>query len=278
MSRELSAVARTEFDNEVKHAFQGAGMLKGAVTLRTNVVGDTYKFRKMGKGLANQKSTADLVTPMNVEHEFATATLSNWNAPEYTDIFDAAEVNFSEQQELAQTIAQALGRRQDQLIIDALDGATPATTTVADGATGLTVAKLTDAAEQLIDQGVPMDGMCHFAISARGLRGLLNDEKATSADYNTVRALVSGDIDTFMGFKFHVIETRSEGGLSKSGNIRDCWAWHQSAVGLAIGMDLKTSVDWIAERTAWLSNGTMKAGTAVRDTAGIVKVQIDETA
>ena len=109
MSKNLSAVAVIEFDSMVKHAYQGMGMLKNAVTIRNNVVGDQYKFRRMGKGLANQKSTSDLVTPMDVGHEFKVATLSNWNAPEYTDIFDAAEVNFDEKQELANTIAGAFG-------------------------------------------------------------------------------------------------------------------------------------------------------------------------
>ena len=92
MSKNLSAVAVTEFDSMVKHAYQGMGLLKNSVTLRNNVVGDTYKFRRMGKGLANQKSTSDLVTPMDVAHEFKTATLTNWNAPEYTDMFDAQDV------------------------------------------------------------------------------------------------------------------------------------------------------------------------------------------
>ena len=139
MSKNLSAVAVTEFDSMVKHAYQGMGLLKNSVTLRNNVVGDTYKFRRMGKGLANQKSTSDLVTPMDVGHEFKTATLSNWNAPEYTDIFDAADVNFDEKQELAMTIAGALGRRCDQLVIDAMDGSTPLTTAVPQGGTNLTM-------------------------------------------------------------------------------------------------------------------------------------------
>jgi len=110
MSKTLSSVAVTEFDSMVKQAYQGMGMLKPAVTQRNNVIGDTYKFRRMGKGLANQKSTSDLVTPMDVTHEFKTATLTNWNAPEYTDMFDAKDVNFDEKQELANTIAGALGR------------------------------------------------------------------------------------------------------------------------------------------------------------------------
>ena len=88
----LTAVAVIEFDSLVKHAYAGMGLLKPSVTVRNNVVGETYKFRKMGKGLANQKSTSDLVTPMDVTHEVQTATMQNWNAPEYTDIFDQAEV------------------------------------------------------------------------------------------------------------------------------------------------------------------------------------------
>jgi hypothetical protein len=52
MSKQLSSVAVTEFDSMVKHAYQGMGLLKGSVTVRNNVVGDTYKFRRQGKGLA----------------------------------------------------------------------------------------------------------------------------------------------------------------------------------------------------------------------------------
>ena len=67
----LTAVAVIEFDSLVKHAYAGMGLLKPSVTVRNNVVGETYKFRKMGKGLANQKSTSDLVTPMDVTHEIS---------------------------------------------------------------------------------------------------------------------------------------------------------------------------------------------------------------
>jgi len=254
MSKNLSAVAVIEFDSMVKHAYQGMGLLKGAVTVRNNVVGDTYKFRRMGKGLANQKSTSDLVTPMDVGHEFKTATLSNWNAPEYTDIFDAAEVNFDEKQELASTIAGALGRRSDQLVIDAMDASTPLTTAIPEGGTNLTMAKVIEA------------------------QGLLNDEKATSADYQAIKALVSGEINTLCGFQFIVIETRTEGGLTVASDIVDSWFFQRPAVGLAIGIDMKTEINWIPERTAWLTNGMLKAGSVVRDEGGLVKVQYDRTA
>ena len=277
MSKTLSSVAVTEFDSMVKHAYQGSSLLRPAVTVRNNVVGDTYKFRNMGKGLANQKSTSDLVTPMDVSHSFATATLSNWNAPEYTDMFDAAEVNFDEKQELASTIAQSLGRRCDQLVIDAMDAETTYAATVAAGGDNLTTAKIIDAQVALRRQGVPNSEL--FAVvNAGGLDGLLNDDKLASSDYNNVKALVNGDVDTFGGFKFIIVEDRDEGGLTVASDIVDSYFFHRSAVGLAIGIDMKTSVDWIADRTSWLCNGALKAGAVSRDGLGIVKVQYDETA
>ena len=181
MSKVLSSVAVTEFDSLVKHAYQNAGLLKGAVTVRNNVVGDTYKFRNMGKGLANQKSTSDLVTPMDISHAFATATLQNWNAPEYTDMFDAATVNFDEKQELASTIASALGRRCDQLVIDAMDAETTYAGTVVEGGTNLTTEKVIEAQVALRTQGVPNSNL-YATIQAQGLGGLLNQEEITSVD------------------------------------------------------------------------------------------------
>jgi Tfp pilus assembly protein PilV len=277
MSKVLSSVAVTEFDSLVKHAYQNAGLLKGAVTVRNNVVGDTYKFRNMGKGLANQKSTSDLVTPMDITHGFATATLQNWNAPEYTDMFDAQTVNFDEKQELASTIAQSLGRRCDQLVIDAMDAETTYAATVVEGGTNLTTEKVIEAQVALRAQGVPNSNL-YAAINAQGLGGLLNQEEITSSDYNNVKALVNGDVDTFGGFKFVVIEDRAEGGLTEAANIVDSYFFSQDAVGLAIGIDIKTDVDWIADRTSWLCNGMLKAGAVSRDGLGIVKVQYDKTA
>jgi hypothetical protein len=261
----------------VKHAYANAGLLKNAVTLRNNVVGDTYKFRLMGKGLANQKASSVDVTPMGVTHAFKTATLANWNAPEYTDIFDAQEVNFDEKQELAHTIAGALGRRCDQLVIDAMDASTPTASTIAAGGANLTMAKVIDAQVALRDQGVPNTEL-FAAIEAQGLGGLLADEKATSADYQAIKALVSGEIDTLAGFKFIVIETRAEGGLEEAANIVDSWFFQKPAVGLAVGIDMKTSIDWVAQKTSWLCNGMLKAGSVVRDEGGLVKVQYDKTA
>lgn len=288
MSRELSSVAMTQFDTEVKHAYQTmSATLAGTTSERKGITGSEYKFRKMGKGKATKRTapSADAV-PMNVDHELITCTLEDWNAPEYTDIFNAAEVNFDEVKELGMTIAGALGRRDDQLKIDAMAAGTfSATPTAAQGylvgtdvggtGTNLNVAKLRRIKKHMDARGVPSMGR-HITVSADGLEGLLGETQVTSSDYNAVKALVNGDVDTFLGFKFHMIDEREEGGLAKSGSVRDGYAYHESAIGYANGIDITTKVDWSTDKDSWKSTGYLKAGAVIRDIHGVVKYQATE--
>lgn len=275
MSKFLTNAAVIEFDSEVKHAYQGMGRLRNTVTLRTNVTGESYKFARTGQGLANQKATQADVTPMDITYARQTATMENWNAPEYTDIFDQAEVNFDEKQELAKTIAKALARREDQIIIDAIEGATYSLTPadadegllLATAGAGLTVAQLRAASTGLTDRGVENSDR-FVACTAGALSSLLAETEVTSTDYNSVKTLVNGEIDTFLGFKFNIIETRVEGGLTALTNF----AYHKSSVGYAVGIDMKTTIDWVAQKTSWLCNGMLKSGAVVREAAGIVKM------
>lgn len=281
MSQSLSSVAREEFDSLVHQQFQGVAELDGSVTTRTGVVGDTYDFRRMARGIANQKASADDVTPMDVAHTVQVATLQNWLAPEYTDIFDQAEVNFDEKMELAQTIAMALGRRDDQLVIDALDAATPATTTVGQAVgsdTAMNKGKILRAASELNEKGVPRtDRNRYIATSAQGLEGILDESVATSTDFVNVQALIVGDLSFWMGFQWRIIDDRSaageEGGLTTAGSVRDSWAWHKAAMGKAVGIARTTEVNYVPVKTSWLSNGFLKAGAVNRDPRGIVKIQ-----
>lgn len=287
MSKYLTDAAVTEFDNEVKHQYQGMGKLRNTVTVRNGVVGSTYKFARMGRGMANQKATQADVTPMDVTHTRPTATLENWNAPEYTDIFDQATSNYDEKMELAQTIAKALTRREDQLIIDAMAAVTYAATNDGNPDTGrifdvsatanFTMDALRSARGHFQDIEVE-GGEQHIALKAAALQELLSDTTVTSSDYNVVKALVNGELNTYMGFTFHVIGTRTEGGLPGVTGDEIAFAWDKAAIGIAIGIDMKTTIDWVAQKTSWLANGMLKAGVAIREAQGIVKIQYDETA
>jgi hypothetical protein len=283
VSKFLSQVANTEFDSEVHQAYQSTGKLRGTVTYRGGVVGDTYKFRKMGKGMAKQRpAPSSDVVPMDIVHTQPTATLSNWYAPEYTDIFDQAEVNFDEQRELAYTIASAIGRREDQLIIDALEDGTPTSIVDEDvgGAdTGLNPDKVRRTSRFLNALGVPMTDrfLIHTAI---GLEQLLGETEVTSSDYNTIKALVNGELNSWMGFKFTVIETRDEGGLpidtAATPDETHSFAYHKAAVGHACGIDIKQETNYIPEKVSWLANGLIKCGSVMRDADGVVEIQTVE--
>lgn len=280
MSRFLTNAASEQFDSEVKHAYQGYRKIGPHVTLRSNVVGLIYHFRLMGKGLANQKSTQADVTPMDITHQKIPVTLQNWNAPEYTDIFDEAEVNFEERLELAMTIAYALGRRLDQLEIDAMAAATlPAGNVIAaatGGNTGMNVTKLRAAKSALDGFEVEYENRA-ILIEENGMEQLLGSTEVTSADFNTIKALVNGELNTFLGFTFIQIGTRLEGGLPVATNIVSAFAWHKASVGCAIGIDIRTEVNYIPQKTSWLSNGLMKANAVVRDVEGVVEVLYDRT-
>jgi len=272
MSKTLSAAAQQQFDDMVLQEFQGTGSLRNTVTIRNNVVGDIYKFRHMGKGMANQKPSQADVTPMDVVHDLINCTLENWNAPEYTDIFDQAEVNFDEQSELSEAIASALGRRLDQLIIDACDAEGSPAATIAHGSTALTFEKVNQANTALVKKGVPA-GDRTFLLTGDGCEDLLAETEVNSSDYNTVKTLISAGVnDGWMGFNWKVIEDRDEGGIPVTTGNAESFAYHKKAVGLAIGIDIKAEVNYIAQKTSWLCNGVMKAGSVSRNGNGIVSI------
>jgi len=275
MSVSLSNAFVTLFDAEVKQAYQAKAELVGAVRARRGVEGSTVKFPKVGRGVATPRVPQTDVTPLNVGFSQVTLTLADWNAAEYSDIFSQAKVNFDERQELVQVVATAMGRRQDQMILDALAGSSTSLTVSNDiggSDTNLNVAKLREA-KRLLDKGnVPMDGR-HIIVHANGLSSLLSETAVTSSDFNTVKALVQGEINTFLGFQFHVLGDRSEGGLAIDGsNDRTCFAFHKDAIGYGEGIGMRTEINYIPEKTSWLVNEVFSAGAIAIDAEGIVSI------
>jgi hypothetical protein len=279
MSTGVSSAFVTLFEAEVKQAYQAMSQLRECVRLRTNVEGSTVKFPKVGKGTATLRVPQTDVTPMNVAFSQVTATMQDWNAAEYSDIFNQAKINFEERQELVMACSNAIGRRLDQIVIDAL-AASGTSLTIADSIGGtnsnLNFTKLRTAHTYLNKKNVPSSDR-YLVVHANNLSYMLSVTQATSADFNSVRALVNGEIDTFMGFKWIVLGDRDEGGLSISGTDRKNYAFHKSAVGLAEGIGMRTEINYIPEKTSWLVNTIMSAGAVAIDAEGIVELTCDET-
>jgi len=279
MAVSLSNAFVTLFDAEVKQAYQGVAKLVPAVRQRRGVEGSTVKFPKVGKGIATARVPQSDVTPMNVGFSTVTATMQDWNAAEYSDIFSQAKVNFDERNELVKVVANAIGRRQDQLILNALAASSTSLIVTEDEGgtdTGLNVAKLRAAKKALDKNNVPMDNR-HMIIHANSLSSLLAETAVTSADFNTVRALVSGELNTFLGFTFHTIGDRDEGGLPVASSERKLWAFHRDAVGYAEGIAPRTEINYIPEKTSWLVNAVFSAGAIAIDAEGIVEIQTTDS-
>ena len=280
MAVSISNAFVTLFDTEVKQAYQGDAVLRNTVRLRTGVTASTHKFPKIGAGVAQVRVPQSDVTPLNVTYSQATVTLTDYIAAEYSDIFNQAKVNFDERQELVQVVAKAIGRRSDQMIIDALAASSTSltvATSIGGAGTNLNMAKLREAARLLNTSNVPAEDR-YMLIHASQLASLLSETSVTSSDFNTVKALVQGEIDTFMGFKFNVIGDRSEGGLTGggSGSTRKVYAYHKMAVGMAESMAIRSEINYIPEKTSWLVSSMFSAGAIAIDAGGCVDITCTE--
>lgn len=155
--------------------------------------------------------------------------------------------------------AYALGRAMDDLIItaalgDAKTGENGTTTTgfatatqqIAAAASGLTIAKLRAAKKIFMRNEVDMDmdQLC-IAVTAEQIEDLLATTEVTSSDYNTVKSLVQGNVDTFMGFKFIQIERLGVDGSSD----RRCIAWAKSGLHVGMWNDINTRIGERADKS-----------------------------
>jgi len=265
------------FDAEVKQAYQGSRALAGLTRERTNVEGNQVKFPKIGKGTATVRVPQTDVTPLNVSYSQVTASMSDYIAAEYSDIFNQQKVNFDERRELVQVVGNAIGRRMDQLVIDALNAsATTLTvaTTIGGAGTNMNIEKLIETKKLMDANNVPSEGRT-MIIHANNLAGMLGETEITSADFATVKALVSGEVDTFMGFKFVTLGDRDEGGLPLP-STRTCFAFQRDAIGMGIGMNQRSEINYVPEKTSFLVSSMFSAGAIAIDDEGIVKISCTE--
>lgn len=189
----------------------------------------------------------------NIEtpHSRRQVTMRDFEWGEVVDRQDMLRMLVDPTSNYLQSAMWAMGRKVDDLIIEALRGTAktgktggtsvplPSAQKIAAASTGLTLAKLLQTKEILDAAEVDPDEPRIFAVTAKQVTNLLNTTEVKSADYNTVRALAMGQIDTFMGFKF----VRTERLVSETS--RRCIAWLASGLLLAIGEDM---VGRISER------------------------------
>lgn len=184
----------------------------------------------------------------------------------------------------------ALNRQMDDVILTAARGnartnsglvALPASQKIAAGGTSLTLAKLLTIKEILDGNEVDDDASLQadgqgatpsrvIAVNAKMLTNLYGTTEIKSVDYNSVKALAQGAIDTFLGFKFVRTQRLPTDGVATTGYAV---AWSRSCVALGIGQEINTSVDRRPDKNnAWQVFADMSIGAARLEDEGVVEV------
>lgn len=229
---------------------QKGSRLKDAV--RQEVVeGEIAYFDQIGAGSAIKRQSRHADTPLTeTPHARRQVMLEDYEYSDLIDRLDQVKTLTDPTSAYSQAAAHALGRAMDDVIIANANGtarsgktgqtsiALPSGQKIAVGGTGLTLAKLLQAKEILDAAENDPDEPRYIACPAKDITVLLSNTQVTSSDYNTVKALAAGQIDTFLGFKF--VRTQRLG--TTSGGDRACLAWRQSALLLAIAQTPKVKV------------------------------------
>lgn len=276
MSTSLSQVQQIEFDALVKAEYHSRGfLLRDACRMRRDVIGYSVEFRKVDEVIAVETGYLQAVTIQDPNYTKETAILRKYTAPTAVDSVQELTVNFDTKMENAMLVADAMGRRSDQIEIDALE-ADPGDT-IANGGTNMTYAKYTQIIEFFENNAVPL-GDRWVAMSANNFRKLLQEDQFTSTFYTQNRVLDRGFVKEYLGMNVVIIPEMTEGGLPKTGNIRKCFAWHRQAIGMGVGHNFRTEINYLPLQTSWLINGIFSAGAVVIDNRGVLEIDCDESA
>ncbi|CCQ72331.1 phage capsid protein [Magnetospira sp. QH-2] len=258
-----------QYSLEVQQNFQRMGSkLRNTVRTKNKVQGSTYEFKKVGKGEATVKARHGKVPVMNLDHETISVSLSDFYAGEWIDKLDEIKVNHDERAVAARAGAYALGRKTDDLIIGSLDTATAAQN-AGTNADGLTKDKVLEAFEMLGAGDVPDDGQRYAIVGWKQWSDLLGIAEFADSDYVGAEDLPwkGTQAKQWLGALW-----MPHSGLPLNGTTRNCFWYHKTAVGHAIGQEIQADFTWHGDRAAFFVNNMMSMGCGLIDETGVVRM------
>ena len=251
MSLEITTAFVEQYSANVQLLSQQKGSRLSMMVRNESVTGKTAFFEQIGAVSARKRTARHSDTPrMDTPHARRMVTLSDYDWADLIDNEDKVRLLIDPTSSYAQSAAFAMGRAKDDAIIAAavgaaftgVDGTTsvalPAGQKVPVGASGLTIAKLLSAKEILDSSDTDPDLPRHIAVAAYQITDLLNTTEVKSSDYNTVKALAQGQIDSYLGFNF----TRTQRLGTDSNGDRQVTCWIEDGIVLATGKDMSTKI------------------------------------
>ena len=252
MSNQITTAFVQQYSNNVQMLSQQKGsLLRSAVDVET-VVGKNAFFDQVGVASAVKRTTRHADTPqMDTPHARRRVSLVDYEYADLIDNQDKIRTLIDPTSAYASAAAYALGRAQDDEIIAALSGtaytgetgsvatALPGSQQITEsGTNGLTIAKLRSAKEILDAASVDPSIARYIAVSPKQITDLLGTTEVTSSDFNSVKALANGEVNSFLGFNF-IVSNR----LTSASSKRLCLVWAMDGCKMAIGQDLMTRID-----------------------------------
>jgi len=252
MSSQITTAFVQQYSNNVQMLSQQKGsLLRNAVDAET-IVGKNAFFEQVGQATAQKRVSRHSDTPqIDTPHQRRRVSLVDYEYADLIDKQDQVRTLIDPTSSYAQAAAFALGRAMDDEIISAISGNAfsgetgstsvplPAGQKITESGTdGLTIAKLRNAKELFDSASVDPSIPRYIVVGPKQISDLLGTTQVTSSDFNTVKALANGEINSFLGFNF-ITSNR----LSIASSKRLCLAFAMDGVKLALGQDIMTRID-----------------------------------
>lgn len=251
MSDQITTAFVQQYKGTLYNLVQQKGSrLREAVTVEA-VNGEFGYFDQIGATAAIERTSRHSDSPLvNTPHSRRQVTMRDFEWGDLIDNPDKVRLLVDPSSSYLQSAMWALGRKVDDIVVEAALGtaktgktggttvALPSAQKLAVASSGLTLAKLLSAKEILDSKEADPDDPRVMAVTAKQVSNLLNTTEVKSSDYNTVKALAQGELDSFLGFRFIRTERLTNDG---SGN-RQVIAWTKSGLLLALGSDVKGRV------------------------------------
>lgn len=250
MSIEITTAMVKQYNATIQILMQQKdSRFSGAVRTETLVGKDGY-FDQIGATAAVKRTARHADTPqVNTPHLRRKVTGSAYDWADLVDNFDTPRLLTDPTSKYVQNAVFALNRAKDlevaavfnATVYGGEDGTTSYTfdTTnnlIAAASTGMTIAKLLSAKEILDGYDVDEEDR-YIVMSAKEFSDLLETTAVTSSDFNTVKALVNGQLNTFLGFTFKRYQP-----LVTATTTRNCFAWQKNSMLMAVNKDVITDV------------------------------------
>ena len=290
MSSQVTTAFVQQYSANVQMLSQQMGSrLRDAVRIE-NVVGKNAFIDQIGKATAQLRTSRHADTPqLDTPHARRRLSLASYEYADLIDDQDKVRMLIDPTSFYAQAAAAAMGRAMDDVIINAALGTASTGETGSGSATldatnnmvgssssndGLTIAKLLEAKRKLdlndVDPSIPR----YIAVGPKQIEDLLGTTQVTSSDFNTVKALAQGDVNSFLGFEF-IMTNRLD---VASDDVRSCFAWAEDGITLGIGKDVSARIDERNDKGyATQVYYCMDIGAVRMEESKVVKIFCDET-